>query len=71
MVPYLMHADPTCCPPMRAQLKALVDMHGEDRGLGGKLSKDEIKIITGAMDLTNKTAYYSMTPLAKVWERGR
>ena len=56
---------------MRAQLKALVDMHGEDRGLGGKLSKDEIKIITGAMDLTNKTAYFSMTPLAKVWERGR
>ncbi len=31
----------------RKQLKALVDVHGEDTGLGGKLSKDEIKVITG------------------------
>ena len=29
------------------QLKALVDIHGEDKGMGGKLTKDEIKIITG------------------------
>ncbi|GAX78353.1 hypothetical protein CEUSTIGMA_g5795.t1 [Chlamydomonas eustigma] len=51
----------------RTQLKALVDIHGEDKGLGGKLSRDEIKIITGAMDLTNKTAFNSMTPLKDVF----
>lgn len=32
----------------RAQLKALVDIHGMEQGLGGMLSGDEIKIITGA-----------------------
>lgn len=31
----------------RKQLKALVDLHGEGGGMGGKLSEDEIKIITG------------------------
>jgi len=31
----------------RQQLKALVDIHGEERGLGGKLSADETKVITG------------------------
>ena len=28
-------------------MKALVDMHGEDKGMGGKLTRDEVKIITG------------------------
>ena len=32
----------------RKELKALVDMHGADEGLGGKLSDDEVQIITGA-----------------------
>ncbi|KAF6251110.1 hypothetical protein COO60DRAFT_1275314 [Scenedesmus sp. NREL 46B-D3] len=40
----------------RGQLKALVDIHGADEGLGGNLSEDEIKVICGALDLTNKTA---------------
>lgn len=31
----------------RQQLKALVDIHGEDKGMGGKLSPDETKVITG------------------------
>lgn len=31
----------------RQQLKALVDIHGEERGMGGKLSADETKVITG------------------------
>jgi hypothetical protein len=40
----------------RGQLKALVDIHGADEGLGGTLTEDEIKVICGALDLTNKTA---------------
>lgn len=51
----------------RKQLKALVDIHGEDKGLGGKLSKDETKIITGALDLTSKRAFIAMTPLEHVF----
>lgn len=61
-------ACPPCPPPpRRAQLKALVDLHGEDTGLGGKLSADEIKVITGALDLTSKIAFRSMTPLSAVF----
>eukprot|EP00879_Flechtneria_rotunda_P029183 GHRR01031463.1.p1 GENE.GHRR01031463.1~~GHRR01031463.1.p1 ORF type:complete len:339 (+),score=75.40 GHRR01031463.1:449-1465(+) len=51
----------------RGQLKALVDIHGADEGLGGNLTEDEIKVICGALDLTNKTARKSMTPLNKVF----
>lgn len=40
----------------RGQLKALVDIHGADEGLGGNLTEDEIKVICGALDLTSKTA---------------
>jgi metal transporter CNNM len=40
----------------RTQLKALVDMHGADEGLGGNLTVDEISVICGALDLTSKTA---------------
>jgi hypothetical protein len=50
----------------RAQLKALVGLHSTDEGLGGTLSADEISIITGALDLTSKTAWAAMTPLDKV-----
>lgn len=49
----------------RGQLKALVGLHGCDEGLGGTLSPDEISIITGALDLTSKTAWAAMTPLDK------
>lgn len=47
----------------RAQLKALVGLHAEEEGLGGTLSVDEIAIISGALDLTHKTAWTAMTPL--------
>jgi hypothetical protein len=53
----------------RAQLKALVGLHGSAEGLGGNLSLDEISIITGALDLTSKTACTAMTPLEKVGSR--
>lgn len=46
-----------CCHVLRrGQLKALVDIHGADEGLGGNLTEDEIKVICGALDLTSKTA---------------
>ena len=50
----------------RAQLKALVDVHGQTAGLGGNLSVDEVQVIRGALDLTHKTAINCMTPLDKV-----
>ena len=49
----------------RAQLKALVDIHSKDEGMGGNLSSDEILIIRGALDLSRKTAADCMTPLDK------
>ena len=54
----------------RAQLKALVDVHGQTAGLGGNLSVDEVQVIRGALDLTHKTAINCMTPLDKVHHRG-
>jgi metal transporter CNNM len=51
----------------RAQLKALVDVHGADEGMGGTLSADEVRIIRGALDLTSKTARAAMTPLSAVF----
>lgn len=81
-VPPLPHHAARCCvvlsaraaaadrPPQalfrRAQLKALVGLHSSAEGLGGNLSADEISIITGALDLTSKTAWTAMTPLDKV-----
>lgn len=56
---------PTFC--RRAELKALVDVHGRTAGFGGTLSKEEIHIISGALDLTQKTALESMTPLDRVF----
>eukprot|EP00798_Chlamydomonas_sp_ICE-L_P001572 gene1572-32957_t len=50
----------------RKQLKTLVTLHAAEEGFGGKLSKDEIQIISGALDLTNKTAYHAMTSIEKV-----
>eukprot|EP00884_Botryococcus_braunii_P005984 jgi/Botrbrau1/15387/Bobra.43_2s0015.1 len=51
----------------RAQLKALMDIHGLEEGLGGNLSADEISVIRGALDLSHKTALVCMTPLNKVF----
>ncbi len=51
----------------RGQLKALVDIHSEVDGLGGGyLSAEEINIIRGALDMTEKKAVIGMTPLDKV-----
>lgn len=47
----------------RAQLKALVSIHGREAGKGGELTHDETTIIQGALDLTEKTALDSMTPI--------
>lgn len=47
----------------RAQLKALVSIHGKDEGKGGELTHDETTIISGALDLTSKTAKEAMTPI--------
>ncbi|KAJ8467127.1 hypothetical protein OPV22_029679 [Ensete ventricosum] len=47
----------------RAQLKALVSIHGQEAGKGGELSHDETTIISGALDLTEKTAEAAMTPI--------
>lgn len=57
---------PRTMPCSRKQLKALVTLHSKDEGFGGRLTGDEIQIITGALDLTRKTAYHAMTPLDKV-----
>jgi metal transporter CNNM len=38
----------------RAQLKALVSIHGKEAGRGGDLTHDETTIIQGALDLTEK-----------------
>jgi len=50
----------------RAQLKALVDIHGHSEGHGGDLTTDETTIISGALDMTHKTAGSAMTPIERV-----
>ncbi|KAL3696777.1 hypothetical protein R1sor_010853 [Riccia sorocarpa] len=47
----------------RHQLKALVSIHGQEAGKGGELTHDETTIISGALDLTEKTAEEAMTPI--------
>lgn len=47
----------------RAQLKALVSIHSKEEGKGGELTHDETTIISGALDLTEKTAEEAMTPI--------
>jgi metal transporter CNNM len=51
----------------RGELKALVDIHGQGQAFGGQLSPDEVRIIKGALDLTNKRAKAAMTPLDMVF----
>jgi CBS domain containing-hemolysin-like protein len=52
----------------RAQLKALVDLHGarERGGRGGELTSDETTIIGGALDMSHKSVLEAATPLARV-----
>ncbi|XP_021714503.1 DUF21 domain-containing protein At2g14520-like [Chenopodium quinoa] len=47
----------------RAELKTLVDLHGNEAGKGGELTHDETTIIGGALGLTEKTARDAMTPI--------
>ncbi|KAL6564324.1 DUF21 domain-containing protein [Orobanche minor] len=47
----------------RPQLKALVSIHSQEAGRGGELTHDEATIISGALDLTEKTAEEAMTPI--------
>ncbi|KAL7107036.1 hypothetical protein ACP275_06G028700 [Erythranthe tilingii] len=51
----------------RAELKTLVGMHGNEAGKGGELTHNETTIISGALDLTEKTAKDAMTPLSTVF----
>ncbi|KAL5746420.1 hypothetical protein ACOSP7_027566 [Xanthoceras sorbifolium] len=51
----------------RAELKTLVDMHGNEAGKGGELTHDETTIITGALDMTQKTAKDAMTPMSCIF----
>ncbi|CAD6201710.1 unnamed protein product [Miscanthus lutarioriparius] len=51
----------------RAELKTLVDMHGNEAGKGGELTHDETTIITGALELTQKIAKDAMTPISKTF----
>ncbi|KAK4480727.1 hypothetical protein RD792_013809 [Penstemon davidsonii] len=51
----------------RAELKTLIDMHGNEAGKGGELTHDETTIISGVLDLTEKTAKDAMTPLSRVF----
>lgn len=51
----------------RAELKALVDFHGNEAGKGGELTRDETTIIGGALELTEKVARDVMTPLSETF----
>ncbi|XP_027171687.1 DUF21 domain-containing protein At5g52790-like [Coffea eugenioides] len=51
----------------RAELKTLIDFHGNEAGKGGELTHDETTIISGALDLTQKTAKDAMTPMSKIF----
>ncbi|XP_024979254.1 DUF21 domain-containing protein At2g14520-like [Cynara cardunculus var. scolymus] len=48
----------------RAELKTLVNFHGNEAGKGGELTHDETTIIAGALELTEKTASDAMTPIS-------
>ncbi|KAJ4714670.1 DUF21 domain-containing-like protein [Melia azedarach] len=51
----------------RAELKTLVDLHGNEAGKGGELTRDETMIITGALELSEKTARDAMTPISETF----
>lgn len=51
----------------RAELKTLVNLHGNEAGKGGELTHDETTIIAGALELTEKNAKDAMTPLSQTF----
>ncbi|KAF8404829.1 hypothetical protein HHK36_009718 [Tetracentron sinense] len=51
----------------RAELKTLVNFHGNEAGKGGELTHDETTIIAGALELTEKTAMDAMTPISETF----
>ncbi|XP_027930527.1 DUF21 domain-containing protein At2g14520-like [Vigna unguiculata] len=51
----------------RAELKTLVNLHGNEAGKGGELTHDETTIIAGALELTEKTASDAMTPITEIF----
>ncbi|KAI3410678.1 uncharacterized protein J3R85_018583 [Psidium guajava] len=48
----------------RAELKTLVNFHGNEAGKGGELTHDETTIIAGALELSEKTASDAMSPIS-------
>ncbi|XP_041991183.1 DUF21 domain-containing protein At4g33700-like isoform X3 [Salvia splendens] len=51
----------------RAELKTLVNLHGNEAGKGGELTHDETTIIAGALELRDKTASDAMTPISEIF----
>ncbi|ONK64840.1 uncharacterized protein A4U43_C07F30530 [Asparagus officinalis] len=51
----------------RAELKTLVNLHGNEAGKGGELTHDETTIIAGALELSEKKARDAMTPLCQTF----
>jgi metal transporter CNNM len=51
----------------RAELKSLVYMHGNEAGKGGELTHDETTIISGALDMSQKSAKDAMTPVSQIF----
>ncbi|XP_059313858.1 DUF21 domain-containing protein At4g33700 isoform X1 [Lycium ferocissimum] len=51
----------------RAELKTLVNLHGNEAGKGGELTRDETMIIAGALELHDKTANDAMTPISEIF----
>ncbi|KAM7520370.1 hypothetical protein LguiB_019332 [Lonicera macranthoides] len=51
----------------RAELKTLVHLHCNEAGKGGELSRSETLIISGALELTEKTAKDAITPIAEIF----
>ncbi|XP_061336388.1 DUF21 domain-containing protein At2g14520-like isoform X3 [Gastrolobium bilobum] len=51
----------------RAELKTLVNLHGNEAGKGGELTHDETTIIAGALELSDKTASDAMSPISETF----
>ncbi|KAF4366102.1 hypothetical protein G4B88_025773 [Cannabis sativa] len=51
----------------RAELKTFVNFHGNEAEKGGDLTHDETTIITGALELIEKTAKDAMTPISNAF----
>eukprot|EP00898_Chlorokybus_atmophyticus_P000269 jgi/Chlat1/1242/Chrsp115S01687 len=56
-----------CHTMRRAELKALVLLHDAHEGIGGELTTDEATIISGILDLKEKSVRTKMTPLDQVF----